>query len=411
MISVGCLDNPPWKKPHRVLGRFINQLKHKGITARLVGGVVRESLLGRFNPACDLDIAVNISPSEMIATCLASGIQVIPSGIQFGTVTCILGKQSYEFTSLRKDISTNGRKAVVSYTKDWKEDAFRRDLTINALYADWDGQYYDPTSQGIEDLHNHYLRFIGDPEQRIKEDFLRIIRFFRFMALFPHAKYDTKAYDTCIDMGKHLETISTERKWSEVQKIFKSIYPLNAIESLLSSKLMLSLCRINWSLNKLERSIPWIQNCFHEVFYAVLGGINHFKVDRNVCIPLNLQKRIEEVCRVNFQLPIDHKVFYRTGRAIYRDAYARYTMINYEFSKEALYRYNQEIQKIDAWVFPKFPVSGTDLQDLGFVPGAIMGNILTETEKWWVDNNFIPDFNECIKYIQRLHLDTLKSTL
>ncbi len=157
MIPVGRLSNIPWGSL-TPLGQFIQKLATKGITARLVGGAVREAILNRFDQHCDIDLAVDITPGEMIAVCLELEIQVIPSGLIYGTVTCILEGNPYEITSLRRDVATNGRKAIVSYTKDWHEDAARRDLTINALYSDWDGTYYDPTEQGIEDLENQIYK-------------------------------------------------------------------------------------------------------------------------------------------------------------------------------------------------------------------------------------------------------------
>lgn len=410
MIPFGHLNNPPWKSDI-LLGNFIKQLSDRGINSRFVGGIVRDAILQRFKPNYDFDIAVDVSPDEMIAACLEMGVQVIPTGLPYGTVTCVVGEKSYEVTSLRKDISTDGRKAIVKYTKDWKADAKRRDFTINALYADWDGTYYDPTRQGLEDLDGHYLRFIGEPEQRIKEDFLRIVRFFRFMALFEDYKYDEKAYNTCMYMGKYLKSISSERKWNEIQKIFQSPYPLNAIEQLISSKLMLEICRINWSLNKLERSLPWFQNRFNEIFYGILGAVNYFKLDRTICIPLNLQKRLDEVLKVDFPAPYNLKALYFAGRSTYKDAYIRHTIITDVYSDETLKKCNEQLLKIETEIIPKFPVSGADLQDLGFLPGPVMGDILKQTEKWWVEKDFVPDFDACLHHIQTLHLSALKDNI
>lgn len=410
MTPVGVLKNTPWKF-HNALGQFTRQLSQKNITARLVGGAVREALLNRFDPSCDLDLAVDATPGEIIATCLELGVQVIPSGLIYGTVTCIIDNKSYEITSLRQDISTDGRKAVVKYTQNWKEDASRRDLTINALYADWDGKYYDPTGMGCEDLKNHYLRFIGDPLTRIQEDFLRIVRFFRFMGSFENPSYDKHAYDACIQMAKHLKTVSLERKWSELQKTFKAYYPLNAIESLISSNIMSEVCRINWSLNKLERSLPWVQNHFHDIFYGIVGGVNQFTMDRNICIPINLQKRLEDAFKMEFNPPINKKGLYLLGRSVYKDVYIKNVIVTQVFSKEAVEKCQQGLIYIDSLEIPKFPVSGTDLQELGFTPGPVMGHILKKTEEWWMENDFIPDFKACIQYIQKLHLLTLKDRI
>lgn len=410
MTPAGRLSSVPWGS-HTVLEQFIQKLATNGITARLVGGAVREAILNRFNQDCDIDLAVDITPDEMIAACLELEVQVIPSGLTYGTVTCILNGKPYEVTSLRKDVTTDGRKAIVRYTKDWHEDATRRDLTINALYADWDGTYYDPTGQGVVDLNNQYLRFIGDPEQRIQEDYLRIVRFFRFMALFDTTQYDEQAFNACLKYASQLHIVSLERKWSELQKIFKSFYPFKAIEALISSKLMLQVCRINWSLNKLERSIQWIQNHFNDIFYWFLGGVNHFQIDRNICIPISLQKRLEEIFKVTIQKDINLKDLYLLGRSVYKDVYIRNLITTQDFSADVLQKCNETLLQIDTLDTPKFPVSGGDLQELGFTPGPLMGEILKKAEQWWVDQDFTPDHKQCLKHIQQLHLTRLRDKI
>ncbi|QOL19482.1 CCA tRNA nucleotidyltransferase [Candidatus Bodocaedibacter vickermanii] len=410
MIPAGRLSSVPWGS-HTVLEQFIQKLATNGITARLVGGAVREAILNRFNQDCDIDLAVDITPDEMIAACLELEVQVIPSGLMYGTVTCILNGKPYEVTSLRKDVATDGRKATVRYTKDWHEDATRRDLTINALYADWDGTYYDPTGQGVVDLNNQYLRFIGDPEQRIQEDYLRIVRFFRFMALFDTTQYDEQAFNACLKYASQLHIVSLERKWSELQKIFESVYPFKTIEALISSKLMLHVCRINWSLNKLERSIQWIQNHFNDIFYWFLGGVNHFQIDRNICIPISLQKRLEEIFKVTIQKDINLKDLYLLGRSVYKDVYIRNLITTQDFSADVLQKCNEMLLQIDTLDIPKFPVSGGDLQELGFTPGPLMGEILKKAEQWWVDQDFTPDHKQCLKHIQQLHLTKLRDKI
>lgn len=411
MIPAGYLDHKPWTSDI-ALGQFIQKLATKGITLRFVGGVVREAISGNVDLKCDIDLAVDITPDEMIAMCLTLEVQVIPTGIKYGTVTCILDNKPYEITSLRNDIKTDGRRGTVTFTKDWHEDALRRDLTINALYADWEGAYYDPTGQGIDDLHNRHLRFIGDPEQRIKEDYLRIVRFFRFMALFPKVTYDNAAYDACIRLGGHLHMISLERKWSELQKIFKSNYPINAIEALISSKLMFEICRINWSLNKLERSIDWIKNQFDDdVYYGLLGALNHFHIDRNICIPISMQRLLEEVFKAEIQPEITLKDLYRLGKPLYKDAYIRNLITSKSFSDKTLDDYNLAMSKIENMEIPRFPITGGDLQDLGFSPGPVIGEILKETEQWWVDHDFRPDYSASLNHIQTLHLTKLRDSI
>lgn len=154
-----------------------------GAKLRLVGGSVRDGLLGL--PVSDIDLAVDRAPQWVMDLLKTNHIKAIPTGIDHGTITAVIDKRPYQITTLRVDIKTFGRRAHVAFTDDWLQDALRRDFTINAIYADKNGQLFDPVG-GIADLKNNRIRFIGNPSQRIKEDYLRILRFFPFFcALWP----------------------------------------------------------------------------------------------------------------------------------------------------------------------------------------------------------------------------------
>jgi len=150
-------------------------------SVRFVGGCVRNALMGV--EVGDIDLATQIEPKTVASALDKAKIRYVPTGIDHGTITAVVDKKSFEITSLRKDVETDGRRAVVAFTQDWAEDAQRRDLTINALYADYDGKIYDPTGQGLDDLKVMKFRFVGDAEARVQEDYLRILRFFRFLIL------------------------------------------------------------------------------------------------------------------------------------------------------------------------------------------------------------------------------------
>ena len=148
---------------------------------RVVGGAVRNSLMGL--AVGDIDLATTLLPEEVSGRAAAKGIKAVPTGIEHGTVTGVSGKRPSEITTLRRDVSTDGRNATVAFTDDWAEDAGRRDFRLNALYADRSGAIFDPTGEGAEDAREGRIVFVGDPETRIREDFLRILRFFRFHAI------------------------------------------------------------------------------------------------------------------------------------------------------------------------------------------------------------------------------------
>ncbi len=147
---------------------------------RFVGGCVRNALMGL--PADDVDIATQLTPDETMAAARAAGLEPIPTGIEHGTVTIISAHTPFEVTTLRRDVETDGRRAVVAFTEDWAEDAMRRDFRLNALYAAPDGAVFDPTGGGVDDAKAGRVIFIGDADERIREDYLRILRFFRFNA-------------------------------------------------------------------------------------------------------------------------------------------------------------------------------------------------------------------------------------
>jgi poly(A) polymerase len=187
----------------------------EGLT-RFVGGAVRDALLGI--PVADLDLATALSPDEVLARLRAAGIRAVPTGLDHGTVTAVLDSGPVEVTTLRRDVSTDGRHATVAFTDDWREDAARRDFTINALYADPNtGALFDYFG-GLEDLAARRVRFIGDPLRRIAEDHLRILRFFRFLARFGDTP-DPEGLDACTARARDLMALSRERIRDELLKL------------------------------------------------------------------------------------------------------------------------------------------------------------------------------------------------
>ena len=167
--------------------------------ARFVGGCVRDALLGRTRADQDIDIATRLTPEETTAALKRAGLRAIPTGVEHGTITAIADHRPFEITTLRRDVETDGRRAVVAFTQDWNEDAARRDFRLNALYAEADGRLHDPTGGGIADALAGRIVFVGEPEIRIREDYLRILRFFRFHAWYGQGEPDAAALAACSD--------------------------------------------------------------------------------------------------------------------------------------------------------------------------------------------------------------------
>ncbi len=209
-------DNAPWLKDLS-LQKLLAVLSSGGEGARVVGGAVRNTLLGQ--RVGDLDIATTCLPNETSRRAEEAGFKVVPTGIEHGTVTVIANEQPYEVTTLRADVETDGRHAEVAFGRDWRVDAERRDFTINALYVEADGTIIDLVG-GLADIESRTLRFIGDPEQRIREDYLRILRFFRFFAWYGKGRPESEGLKACARLKDGLARLSAERVWSELKKFW-----------------------------------------------------------------------------------------------------------------------------------------------------------------------------------------------
>ena len=195
--------------------------------ARFVGGCVRNTLIGK--PVSDLDIATRLTPEAVTQALKSAGLKAVPTGVEHGTVTAVSGGKPFEITTLRRDVETDGRRAVVAFTDDWAQDARRRDFTLNSLYARRDGTLFDPTGHGVADARAGRIVFVGEPEQRVREDYLRILRFFRFYAWYGAAPADAGALAACEALRGEIATLSAERVSRELLKLLAADDPRDAV--------------------------------------------------------------------------------------------------------------------------------------------------------------------------------------
>lgn len=220
------LPDAPWR--HRPgLDALLDSLGAAQGQARFVGGAVRDGLLGL--PVNDVDIATSLDPHDVVDRLKAAGIKAVPTGIDHGTITAVLADGPVEITTLRRDVSTDGRRATIAYTDDWREDAARRDFTINALYADPATGAISDYFGGLADLEARRLRFIGDASARIAEDHLRILRYFRFLARYGDNELDDAAYAACVTAANSLMALSRERIADELLKLLGVAAPIHAL--------------------------------------------------------------------------------------------------------------------------------------------------------------------------------------
>ena len=235
MSDARVLDHAPWLSSGPA-ARVLELLNGSGEEARVVGGAVRNALLKI--PVGDIDIATTALPAEVISRAKAAGIKSVPTGIEHGTVTLVVDAQPFEVTTLREDIETFGRKATVAFGRDWVHDAERRDFTINALSVDAGGVVHDYVG-GLDDIAARRVRFIGDPNQRIAEDYLRILRFFRISAAYGTGDLDRPGYFACIRAREGLATLSAERLRMEMMKLMIAERAVGAIAAMVDGGLLL----------------------------------------------------------------------------------------------------------------------------------------------------------------------------
>lgn len=362
-------------------------------SARYVGGCVRNALLEE--PVSDIDIATQLVPDEVTKVMLAAGIAVHPTGIEHGTLTVVADHQPFEVTTLRRDVETDGRRAVVAFTEDWAEDAQRRDFRINALYADREGNVFDPTGGGLEDLAARRIIFVGNPETRIREDYLRILRFFRFYAWYGREAPDAAGLTACSNLRAGLDGISAERIWMETKKLCAAPQPMPALEAMDSSGVMAQIFPETRGLNLLRKRVA-LEAANGEAPDAMLRFLSLFWKDpaatRAIANRLKLsndeRNRIvwpaeDETPMTADMTPHDVRVaVYHVGAQVVSDR-AKLT-----WAESGDPAWADVIALSETWPRPAMPLTGADLIAAGISPGPQMGATLRKAEAAWIASDF-----------------------
>ena len=364
------------------------------ISALFVGGCVRNLLLGKTTR--DLDIATIHQPDVVQKLCEAKGFKTVPTGIDHGTITVVVNNRVFEVTTLRRDVSTDGRRATVAFSDNWREDAERRDFTMNTLLADLDGNIYDPTEQGIQDLKAGKVVFVGDPEQRIQEDYLRILRFFRFHAYYGSGDPNMAALAACEKFADKISVLSQERV---TQEFFKILMADNVIPTLeLMNKNNVLKDALSENLNDV-RDLVYKQQEFNQPhlmarLFVLLRGKNAME---GYFILSNKDKKflqkLKDIVTKNENNLSPKELVYRYGHEI---------AIQYIFLEFDTENIQKSIEDIVEWTPPKFPINGDDLQKIGIKSGKNMGDLLDKTEDWWIKKDFNPKKANCLEYVESL---------
>ena len=402
--SIKFLENI---KEARIIFSHLNEIG-KESKVRFVGGCVRKSLCGE--SVDDIDLATSLEPHEVKKRLTKGNIKVIDTGISHGTVTAILNQKKFEITTLRKDVSTDGRHANVLFTLNWEQDAKRRDFTINAIYADIEGRIFDPLN-GISDLHNGKIKFIGMPEERIQEDYLRILRYFRFFTQYSKTDYDSDIIRSIKININGLNKISNERIFDELKKILslKSVY--NLFNNNQSKEIILNIFpelkyyeRLN-KINGLDKKLKDKYDNYLTLALLVIDQSNNFeyfchkyKTSNNIENRFkNISKNFENLKNKKFYSEENiKKSIYFTSRNEVKDLLLFSTCIN---DKTETLNVEKLLDYVNNCKIPKFPISGDYLKKHGYETGQKLGKKLKLLEEKWIANNFI------------LHEDVLKKSL
>ncbi len=376
--------------------------------SRFVGGCVRNTILRL--PIIDIDIATIFTPIEMIGRLETAKIKTRMTGIEHGTITAVADNRTYEITTLRRDIRTDGRRALVDFTKNWYEDAKRRDFSMNALYMDNEGKIFDPI-QGMDDTVSGRVRFIGDPNQRIREDVLRILRFFRLNAEYGKTDIDASGLIACQKNADLLSMLSTERVRLELWKLLVAQNAVGIFGVMDECDILAALSLGNLRVSQLQNLLKFEGN---DPDPLCRMGVLFESSPEDLAVKLRLSR--SDAIRLKF-IRSDADGFrwdnnnipqqiYRLGKNRFVDA----AIVSAALQNVPICVFRQAMRVLSSWDSPKFPLSGSDLIDLGFNPGKKLGKILQDAENWWVDNAFRPNRKACLEKIRRW-LENKKSTL
>jgi poly(A) polymerase len=374
--------------------------------SRFVGGCVRNTLMGR--PVDDIDIATQLTPEQVTEVCAKAGFAAHPTGIEHGTVTVVVNRKPFEVTTLRRDVSTDGRRATVAFTESWEEDAQRRDFRMNALYADASGQIHDPTGGGLDDARAGRVIFIGDAHQRIREDYLRILRFFRFNAWYARTPLDPHGLHACADLIAGLDTLSVERVWKEVKKLLGAPDPRAAWEGMEAIDVRArALPEMNDhkrldALMTLEADLVLPHDAMTRVAAALGDQLQAQAFARRLKLSNDERDRLVAALKQDARI-VSYMSLREMRRAIYRlgnEAFRDRVMLAWaEAGQAKTQAWRALLAHAQMWTPPKLPLSGDEVMAAGVPAGPKVGQVMREVEEWWIDADF-PD--DKLSIIERL---------
>ena len=368
--------------------------------ARFVGGCVRNTLLRA--PVDDIDIATSLTPDAVVEALGAAGLKAVPTGIDHGTITAVASGRPYEITTLRSDVSTDGRRATVAFTDSWEQDAQRRDFRLNAIYADGEGTLYDPTGEGIADARAGRIVFVGDPHTRIREDYLRILRFFRFQAWYGKGEPDAAALAACAALAEGLPQLAAERVQKELLKLLAADDPRAAVWLMAQTGVLSVILPEATGLTRFDRLVEIETSQLFETDAGLrLAALLPDEPDvaeavaERLRLPNALRDRLAAAAGKTPRL-VSWMSPRETRRAVYVlgvDTFCDRIKLGWAASERnaATTQWRAQLPTARSWPIPVFPLTGDQAIAAGVPKGPLVGQVLREVEDWWIDQDFMDD--------------------
>ncbi len=418
------IEPPPWMTAPETQA-VVEALTAQGAEVRFVGGCVRDALAGR--PVKDVDLATPDRPEKVMELLKAAGIKAVPTGLDHGTVTAVSGHHPFEITTLRMDVETDGRRAVVAFTDDWLADAARRDLTFNAMSCRPDGRLFDPFG-GLADLAAGRVHFVGDPRDRIQEDYLRLLRFFRFQAHYGRVPPDAATLAVARELAPKLSGLSGERVRSEILRLLGAPDPLPVLELMLAENILepilpeiagTAVLRRLMALELPERedAVLRLATLLRPGAAVARAVAQRLRLSNAETAELELlgapEKALGEAAAVLGRGADDPAVRHALSAALYRAGAARFRvalvvaylrLVCGDEAAEPAAKAGLEaaLAAAEAWQPRRFPLSGADVLDLGYAAGPDVGTLLRAVEDWWIGEDFLPDREACLARLAAL---------
>ena len=384
--------------------RVLGALAAGGVAARFVGGSVRDALMGR--PVSDIDMATPAAPELVTALLQKARIKVVPTGIAHGTVTAVVKPRHFEITTLRRDVEPQGRRAVVAFTDDWRVDAERRDFTMNALFLDPDGTIHDYVD-GLADAAAHRVRFVGDPETRIREDVLRLLRFYRFHAQLGRPPADRAARAACRKLAHLLQTLSAERVAAELLKLLAAPDPLPTLALMREDAVLPMIMPEATRLDRLAGMVVLEPEADAARRLAALVAVDAggaLALARRLRLSNEQRDRLHAMAAPPWPLDLaddaraQRRALYHLGPQRYRDLVLLRAA---EIGASAKRRVRTLLSRAGETGTLEFPLKGRDVTPLGIKSGPRVGELLKGLADWWEAGDFRADRKACLGELKR----------